>query len=196
MSNKNIFKKLSLNAIDRHDRHGLTRLYKAARHGNLKQVKTLLNKGADPNKTTKCGLSPLHIAAFWGEVKIVELLLASDAKPNVDNGRGWTPLHSASLNAGLQGRKDVIRVLVAHGADKGAKDKYGWAPSDYEDLWKDVNVQKLKNVMQHIKTSHNEYTGHQPNMDDLNLSKVDAQPDKKQPSKTQGPDTPHQRPKR
>jgi ankyrin repeat protein len=171
MSKKNIFDRFSFGHVDRLDSHGLTKLYRAARHGDLSTVKYLLKKGADPNVSTRCGLRPLHIAAYWGEVKVVKALLEAGADPTLDNGAGWTALHSASLNAGLKGRKEVIDLLIDHGADSTARDEYGWTPKDYADLWKDVNIRKLQDVMNQIRDDRTEYTGHQPNMKKLKLDK-------------------------
>lgn len=170
MSKKSIFDKFALGQINRVDVHGLTKLYRAARHGDLKTVKALLKKGADPNVATRCGLLPLHIAAYWGEVRVVETLLKAGADPSQDNGAGWTPLHSAALNAGLKGRKDVMVLLKEYGA-KEERDEYGWTPSDYAELWKDVNITKLKDVMTQIRNDRDEYTGHQPDMKKLNMDK-------------------------
>jgi len=193
MAKKKIFSSFSRNSIDKHDNDGLTKLYRAARHGNINLVKSLLKKGANPNVPTDCGLSPLHIASFWGEVKIVELLLAHDADPNIDNGKGWTPLHSASLNSGLPRRPEVIELLEQHDAKKDAQDEHGWSPQDYADLWKGVNVSTLKDVFKQIHNADDNYSDHQPDMKSLNLEKKKPS----RPPKIKG-DTPihHNRPPR
>ena len=143
----NIFKKFSVNA---QDDDGRTRLYKAAKNGNVRDAKRLLLAGADPNIKTKRGLSPLHQAVYWGEVEIVKALLRHGADVNIDNGKGWTPLHSAAMSAGLPRRKKIIKMLLEAGADSNKADIYGWSPKDYMKLWikhdRD-NLKKLKHVM-------------------------------------------------
>ncbi len=183
------------NTINKKDAYGLTRLYRAARHGNVTLVKTLLRKGANPNINTGCGFYPLHIAAFWGEVKIVKLLLEAGADPNVTNGKGWTPLHSASLGAGLEGRRKVIELLVQHKANVYVRDDHGWSPRDYADLWTDPENPRLKAIYEHLKQDSSETTGHQPNLKKLGMSKKDpSDNDNKPPKKpSKGQIPPHHR---
>ena len=163
-----------MGGIDRHDADGLTKLYRAARHGEVNTVKSLLKRGADPNVRTGCGLTPLHIAAYWGEEKIVKLLLDAKADPNIDNGNGWKPLHSAALNAGLEGRRNVIKLLMAWGAEAYCKDENGWTPADFVDLWEDPDNERLKDIMRHLNKDHDELTGHQPDMKKLGMEKNDS----------------------
>ena len=169
---KNIFP--IFNNVDAQDGHGLTELYRAARHGNVMRVRKLLRRKADPNRITGCGFAPLHIAAFWGEVKIVRMLLDAGADPNLTNSTGWSPLHSASLCAGLEGRKRVIDLLIEHGADKHARDSHGWSAHDYSNLWDDPNNPRLKAIFEQLKNDKTETTGHQPDMDKLGLDKPDG----------------------
>ena len=179
-NNKGHFKTLKkifpiFNKINDRDSHGLTQLYRAARHGNRALVAKLLKKGADPNVSSACGFYPLPIAAFWGEVKIVEMLLEAGADPSVTNESGWTPLHSASLCAGLEGRRAVIDLLIEKGADKHAADAYGWAPEDYAHLWTDPNNPRLNAIFEQLKKMP-ETKGHQPDMNELGIDKKGNKP--------------------
>lgn len=58
-------------------------------------VKTLLEKGADPNKHSARWRAPLHAAADAGNLETVELLLEYQAKLDVLSGPFGTPLHGA-----------------------------------------------------------------------------------------------------
>lgn len=143
----NLFNKVGGNGINKRNRQGETKLYRAARSGSLKEVKKLLRDGADPNIPDDHGLTPLHQAAYWGETEIVEALIRAGANVNAENkGKGWTPLHSAAVSGGMQARGDVIGLLVAAGAKKDTKDKNGWTPSDYMLLWEknEAAAEKLK----------------------------------------------------
>lgn len=143
----NLFNKVGGSGVNKKNKQGETKLYCAARSGSLKQVKKLLRDGADPNIADDHGLTPLHQAAYWGETEIVDALIRAGADVNAENnGKGWTPLHSAAVSGGMKARKDVIDVLLAAGADKGAKDKNGWTPDDYMLLWEqnEAAAQKLK----------------------------------------------------
>ncbi len=142
-----IFKKFTING---QDGEGRTRLYRAAKLGNIQDVKRLLAAGADPNIQTNKGLAPLHQAVYWGEVRIVKELIKYGADVNIDNGKGWTPLHSVAMSAGLPRRKKIIKILLDAGADNDKEDIYGWSPKDYMQLWikhDKENLKKLKNVM-------------------------------------------------
>ena len=135
-------------------------IHEAAADGNLKDVKTLLDKGTDVNAKDKNGMTPL-IRALKNENKgMVELLIAKGADVNARDISGHTPLHLAALmgykavlelliatntdvnsknNAGgtplhsaaWLGRKDAAELLIAKGADLGAKDKDGATPLHY-----------------------------------------------------------------
>lgn len=130
-----LFNSLTGFGIETKDEQGETKLFRAARQGNAKQVKKLLRQGADPDTKNDQGLTPLHQAAYWGETEIVQLLLEAGAKPDADNGRGWTPLHSAAMSGGYKVRKDIIDLLIAAGADQDKPDKHGWTPEEYMLLW-------------------------------------------------------------
>ena len=51
-------------------------------------------------------------------------MIQAGAEVNLADKRGWTPLHQASRN----GQVEVITALLAAGADKTIKDRYGRTP--------------------------------------------------------------------
>ncbi|CBJ27731.1 Ankyrin [Ectocarpus siliculosus] len=59
----------------------------------------------------------VHAAALNGDVEDVRRYIAGSGDPNILNDAGITPLHSAAV----QGQWEVIRVLVAAGADTDLK---------------------------------------------------------------------------
>ncbi|VAH54482.1 unnamed protein product [Triticum turgidum subsp. durum] len=68
------------------DDRGWSQLHVAARKGNLKEVRRLLNEGMNVNAPTwgpkSPGATPLHLAAQGGHVKIMDELLERGA--NID----------------------------------------------------------------------------------------------------------------
>jgi quinoprotein dehydrogenase-associated probable ABC transporter substrate-binding protein len=88
------------------------------------RVKLLLSKGADVNKRDAQGYTPLTSAARQRYTDMIKLLLDHKADVNLANADGMTPLLESAM------RDDVpsIKVLLAHGADKEAKGPGGFDP--------------------------------------------------------------------
>jgi hypothetical protein len=95
------------------DRLGLTPLHRAANRGDLAAVESLLAKGADVNACALAKQTPLHLAVTR---EIAQLLLSKGAQIEARDRWGRTPLFWA---AGA-GRKDVVEVLLAGGAQADA----------------------------------------------------------------------------
>jgi ankyrin repeat protein len=126
--------------------NGVTPLLFAARVGDLESAKILLRAGADVNETGNDGLSALTLATVRANVPLALYLLDNRANPNLD-GAGYTALHWASgtweseltvrsitvdrpgvwaTAAGLrEGRLELVKALLAHGADPNARMKIG-----------------------------------------------------------------------
>ncbi|PLC62302.1 hypothetical protein B7L68_07655 [Thermoproteus sp. CP80] len=94
--------------------------------GDVRRVKELLEKGADPNAQDEDGSTPLHAAAFGGHVDVVRLLLEQGANPNAKDKHGFTPLHDAAYG----GHVGIVKLLLEHGADPTVKDGDGETPLD------------------------------------------------------------------
>ncbi|MBM4042870.1 MAG: hypothetical protein FJ290_30645 [Planctomycetes bacterium] len=96
-------------------------LLAAVAEGRTTTVETLLRKGANPSAYGKCARyedfgehSPLGLAARRGNAEMVQLLLQYGADVT-GYTNGVTPLHEAVEH------KDVVEVLVSHGADVNAE---------------------------------------------------------------------------
>jgi ankyrin repeat protein len=97
-------------------RGGATPLLFAARVGDVESARILLSKGADPNDRQPDGLTALQLAAYSGQGPVAVLLLDCGADPNAAE-IGYTALHAAVLRSAL----DVVKALLAHGANPDAK---------------------------------------------------------------------------
>ena len=74
----------------------------------------------------------LNGAAFHGHWTLCQFLLEHGADPNhALPGTGETPLHSALCKAGRPVYDDVVRVLLAHGADPARRTREGAATSSF-----------------------------------------------------------------
>ena len=101
---------------------------------NLDVVKILLQAGADPNAVQHGDqTSVLEYVARHGRVAEAELLVTAGARINArDSVFGMTPLHDAlDCWDGAIGNHDMVRFLIAHGADVNARDLNGQTPMDY-----------------------------------------------------------------
>ncbi|XP_055813341.1 protein VAPYRIN-LIKE-like [Solanum dulcamara] len=92
-------------------------LHKAARKGDVADIKKCIAEGANVNGKDQNGWTPLHRAAFKGRVEVVKVLVNNRAKLDVVDYCGYTPLHLA-IEAG---QKDVAMYLIAQGAKANLK---------------------------------------------------------------------------
>jgi uncharacterized protein len=87
----------------------------AIRAKNYDAVKTLLEKGTNPNKHGKKGLLPLWLASFDNDTAILTLLIRFKANVNqlTDGEYPSAGLHMAAQ----EGNFNVVKVLVENGAN-------------------------------------------------------------------------------
>ena len=101
----------------------LSKILKAARARNFREVKRLLQAGGDVNTKYRTGdkRSVLHYAAKSGSLEIVKYLVKHGANVNCKNK--WN--NSVLYNAAMSGSLEIIKCLVEHGADVNSKTKEG-----------------------------------------------------------------------
>ncbi|CAE7030292.1 ANK1 [Symbiodinium sp. CCMP2592] len=92
---------------------GLTCLGFAARSGQLKSAKLLLEARADLNKSDEQGVTPLHLASAEGHKKVVRWLLKNRAIVGAGTTQGDTSLHFACD----MGQRKIVRILLEARAD-------------------------------------------------------------------------------
>jgi ankyrin repeat protein len=101
----------------------IEKLIAMATEGNLEEVKRAIELGIDINTIGSQGYNALMAAAYYGHISVLEVLLAAGANPNLfsDSKDGWgkdmTALAIASKSFFASNRHEVVKVLVAGGAD-------------------------------------------------------------------------------
>ncbi len=111
--------------LDVRDERGNTPLILAASENQIIASRILINHGAEIDAKGENGFTALHVAAYFGHVDTVALLISYGA--NIENrlnpepgkvGAAGTPLWSAVRN----GHENMVKLLIAAGADVDAKD--------------------------------------------------------------------------
>ncbi len=104
--------------------HGAnTALLFAARVGDLKSARLLVEAGSDLDATDAWGVTPTVYAAHSGYMELAAYLLDSGADPNIAKA-GFSALHLATLRRD----EDLVRILLEHGADPNARIE-NWTPT-------------------------------------------------------------------
>ena len=112
-------------SIDDRGRYGLTALHYAVRGGKLPLIKLLLERGAQADALDGNGLTPLlHLSKTRSKadpIPVMELLAASGANVDArDETQGTLLMYFAR-----QGKAEPVQWLLAHGADRNARNKSG-----------------------------------------------------------------------
>jgi ankyrin repeat protein len=107
-------------------REGMTPLHYAAERKKPGVAKVLIDAGADVNAADNKGKTPLSFAARNNHPELIELLLAAGADIEKQDNSQMRPVHHAALCK--EGGAEAMKVLVEHGADVNALDKWGNAP--------------------------------------------------------------------
>lgn len=106
---------------DVNQRDGKPLILLAAEQGSLPVIKSLINAGADVNKTnTANGTTPLMIASLQGNTEIVKELIAAGADINIKDNHGYTAIYLATKYP------EVLQELIAAGSDINAKNNEGF----------------------------------------------------------------------
>jgi ankyrin repeat protein len=116
--------------LDDRGRYGLTALHYAVRGGKLPLIQLLLERGAPVNALDEDGLTPLlHLSKTRSKadpIPVMELLLASGARVDArDEMQGTLLMYFAR-----QGKTEAVQWLLAHGADRNARNQSGKTAAD------------------------------------------------------------------
>jgi ankyrin repeat protein len=130
------------------------KLLKSAEMGNLSDVESALNSGANLEaRESRYGNTALHLAAFEGKQDVVVFLLDRGIDPNIQANDGITPLIAACR----KGHLNIAKTLISKGANPNLADEAGITPlmaaaySDNYDLVRFLLISKAKAKLQNLK---------------------------------------------
>lgn len=142
---------------------------------SLPVVKKLIANGADVNMADKSGTTPLMAAGSSGNLALVQLLLANGADPKVKTKEGATYLsylassndakalkwaiehgfdvkdktQTVLISPAMDGRLDLVQVLLANGADPNVSDKLGYTPLIHSVITESSSLELVKLLLEH-----------------------------------------------
>ncbi|KAF5984064.1 ankyrin [Fusarium coicis] len=115
-----------------------SRMYDAARKGDVATFEQALPAGLPPNLTNDKGDTLLMLAAYHGHADLVKVLIQHGADPNRLNDRGQSPLAGAVFK-----KEDTVIQKIKELLDGGADPEYGQPSAaecitmfKQEDTWK------------------------------------------------------------
>lgn len=116
-------------------------LVQSIRNCDIKGVKEAIKAGAD----TKVISDAMRYASSACNIELVKLLLESGAVVNAKEERDFMPSYGTTglLHASLQGRYDVAKLLIEHGADVNLAGNYGQTPLIYASEYRQPDIVKL-----------------------------------------------------
>jgi len=96
-------------------------LLTAVMMNHIEAVRILLAQGADPNVCDNAGTAPLRWCAEKGYLEMARLLLLCGATKTIHEGAGPTGMNALGF-AVTRLNVDMVRLLLAHGADPRIED--------------------------------------------------------------------------
>ena len=131
----------SLKDINEQDKDGETLLWEDVHMNDLDVVKYLLENGANPNTQEKEGWTPLHLCAQNYSVECARLLLDYGADCEIKNVYGNNVINTAAFYS--RNRGEIIRLLLAHGANPRNKNNNGISALDLAEMIANYDVKQF-----------------------------------------------------
>uniref|UniRef100_A0AC34QFB3 Uncharacterized protein n=1 Tax=Panagrolaimus sp. JU765 TaxID=591449 RepID=A0AC34QFB3_9BILA len=117
-------------------------IHKAVEEGDVRRVKSLIDRIQLSTARDRHGMTPLHKALLYGQTNTVRYLLAKYPHcVNCTDHAGRTALHYAAADPNGE---HMIKVLQKSGGDAFIEDKYGHTPFYYRTHGKRLNMRTLK----------------------------------------------------
>ncbi|CAJ0580803.1 unnamed protein product, partial [Mesorhabditis spiculigera] len=117
-------------------------IHKAVEDGDVRRVKSLIDRPQLATARDSYGMTPLHKALLHGQTNTVRYLLAKyPIAVNATDHAGRTALHYAAADPNGE---HMIKVLQKSGGDAFIEDKHGHTPFYYRTHGQRLNVRTLK----------------------------------------------------
>uniref|UniRef100_A0A0M3HW63 ANK_REP_REGION domain-containing protein n=1 Tax=Ascaris lumbricoides TaxID=6252 RepID=A0A0M3HW63_ASCLU len=117
-------------------------IHKAVEDGDVRRVKSLIDRPQLATARDRYGMTPLHKALLHGQTNAVRYLLAKyPSCVNAADHAGRTALHYAAADSNGE---HMIKVLQKAGGDAFIEDKHGHTPFYYRTHGRNLNVRTLK----------------------------------------------------
>jgi ankyrin repeat protein len=135
--------------VDARDKGGRTPLMYVVVDHRPEIAALLIERGADVNARDKQRFTALHFAAQEGQLEIAKMLIEHGAAVDPKDKWGDTALWRAVSNFGgtdttVECNGELIRLLLAHGADRDLKNNYGISP------WESAKMATKHNIVQYF----------------------------------------------
>ena len=138
--------KISIN-VHEADAQGDTLAHHIAASDDINALQQLTARAVNFNVFNKLSYSPLHVAA----PEAAKFLLKNGMLVDCANATRMTPLHYAAQ----QGKLELAKIFLAHGADLKAKDQNGRTVLHYADMSKSTNEIALVSLFLEAKVDPN-----------------------------------------
>ena len=99
-----------------------TKIFAAVKNNDIKELRTLLDQGADPNSYDEDGDHLLMYSTLYSSLHCMQLLIEKGSNVNAKNGLDETALMWSVHDL------EKMKLLIQHGADVNAKAKSGNTP--------------------------------------------------------------------
>ena len=111
--------------------------FRAIRADNASGVRSMIERGIDPNRQDEHGQTALLVAMREPSPRVIDVLVAS---PKVNVEARNSKDESALMLAALKGDQDLVKKLIARDADIN---KPGWTPLHYAATNGHLSIMKL-----------------------------------------------------
>ncbi|KAL6851351.1 hypothetical protein ACO1O0_008479 [Amphichorda felina] len=149
-------------------------LYKASKDGDVDTVRQLLLDGVSPHTEGSGFHSPLSVAALCNSIEVVKLLVeTTDVDVNSFDRSGRSPLFRACHN----GHKEVVKVLIAAGADPTIEDRHGDTPLSF--MKREQRFDEVIQILERCDHTSESRANDNPRSELFDLSRLKQPPSRK-----------------